>query len=226
MDHHNLSDDERDGGYYYEEGDGDIPYSKLHVYNIAKQNRCPIDFNDLPIGTDVIEKCKVICRTLMEKTVSKRINRIKHLKFICVFFAYNDLEIVVQPEDIAIMVGITKKEMFKSIQTHSELETGYRPKNIRATPAALLERYCETLEMMDHKDDIIKMAKKILSKDPMIDDEKMPQVIAGGLLMYYLKINGITIKGEKIENTAASVSHKSAETIKSTCKRIYEIDNS
>nr|QBK93349.1 MAG: transcription initiation factor IIB [Pithovirus LCPAC404] len=217
----NAEDEEK---YYENREDGQ--YSKLHIYSNLKKDKCPIEFGDIPIRDDVRKAAKIICRKLVEKTAAKRINRLKHLKFVCVYYAYGELGIVEQPQDIALMVGITKKEMFKAIQTHSELETGFRPKNIKATPEALLERYCEKLELNDHKSDIINIAKRILAKDLTMNDDRMPQVVAGGFLLYYLKINGIIINDEKPELTASKITYKSVETIKSMYKNIYRIDNS
>nr|QBK93116.1 MAG: transcription initiation factor IIB [Pithovirus LCPAC403] len=211
-----------DEGFYNDE---EI-YTKDQFNYIAEKNKCPIDFNSLKIDSKVKEEAKIIYFELIKNSQAKRVTKVNHLKFSCIFYAHQRLGIPVQPRDIASSLGMSGENMKAALRRYNELETGYRPYNIEVTVEDLLKIYCEKLNISEKYEDVLIVSNRVFEKDPHIVATRMKQISAASLLLYFLRINGITFKDKKQETIMADLCYKSEATLKVVAKKIFTIDNS
>jgi transcription initiation factor TFIIIB Brf1 subunit/transcription initiation factor TFIIB len=175
-------------------------------------------------GLAVSEEAKLMADSIFMKLnpLTKRGNRRKQLIFFCLYYAYIELGQPQDPKKIAQIVGIKSSGITKAFSMFSQAQTGYKPPNIYILPIHLIPQYCESLHLTpETTQDVLNFAQMILDKDPSLK-ERFPQKIAGGILLYYLTINGATVNRKEF----AKLIQLSEVTIANVYKHIASIHNS
>ncbi len=152
---------------------------------------------------------------------TRRANKRTLLLFFCVYSAYKELSIKVNPSDLGKIFGLTHGQMMKTESMFSYLQTGYRPICRTISIYDYIPDYCHKLGLENHVDDIILLSESILNKDKNLD-QQVKQTLSCGLIKYYMTINGIELN-EK--NALSIVTQRSDTTIDTMYKKICEIDN-
>lgn len=175
-------------------------------------------------GLTVSDEAKLMADSIFMKLnpLTKRGNRRKQLIFFCLYYAYIELGQPQDPKKIAQIVGIKPSGITKAFSMFSQAQTGYKPPNLYITPIHLIPQYCESLHLTtETTQDILNFAQTILDKDPNLK-ERFPQKIAGGILLYYLTINGFSVNRKEF----AKLIQLSDVTISNVFKQIASIHNS
>ena len=174
-------------------------------------------------GLAISDEVKMMAESIFMKLnpMTKRGNRRKQLLFFCVYFSLVELGAPQDPKKIAQLVGIKPSGITKAFSMFSEAQTGYRPPSLYITPIHLIPQYCESLHLTpETTQEIINFAQTILDKEPNLK-EKFPQKVAGGLILYYLTINGVTLNRKEF----AKVIGLSEVTLSGIYKQVASIHN-
>lgn len=206
---------------YSVSGLGRSNFSNCHMLTKKTDKSILPDLDKLNIPDDIRIEAEGVFREL--KTNTKRGRRRRKLLFYCIFVAYTKLGQPKDPKTIADMVGISSTEMTKAFSMCSESQTNYKSPIVHWSPMDFIPEYLEQIGLeMDCLDDVMKLSQNILDKDPDLY-ESYPQVVAGGILMYYMTINGVININKK---RFAEVLKKSEMTISKMYKRIAQVHNS
>lgn len=202
-------------------GVGRNEFSKSHTMTKSTEKTILPDLEKLDIPNDVKIEAERIFRKL--ETNTKRGRRRKKLLFYCIFTAYTILNQPKDPKSIAELVDISSTQITKAFSMCSESQTNYKAPNVNWTPIDFIPQYLESCGLSpDCEEEVIQFAKEILDKDPDLY-ESYPQVVAAGILQYYMTINGaININKKKF----ADIFKKSEMTISKMYKKIAQIHNS
>ena len=145
----------------------------------------------------------------------------KQLLFFCLFTAYKELGIHVDPKTIAQLINMDLGGMNKSISMFSEIQTGYRVRKHIVTCVDIVPDYCEKVGIsVDAVSQVTGLASEMLTKCPNLR-ERYPQTVAAGILRYYMSINGLLVD----ELAFAKTLCLSEATISQSHKLIQQIDN-
>lgn len=152
----------------------------------------------------------------------KRGNKRIRLLFYCVFQAYNEKQIWVDPFVIGMEVFKLKKdEIKKSFCDYSPSKTGYRPVSFKTTPAHFVKDYCKKLGLTEETAAMAEAtATEIVEAHPELN-EMSPRTICAGILKYFCVTNGIVIDDGILEK----VTGKALVTINEKYKLIVSLDN-
>lgn len=167
---------------------------------------------------DIVNRAETIYHLMNVGT--HRAKKLTQLHFFCLHNAYKELGIPHDPKKIAEKLGMSNSEKQKAISAFSEVQTGYRPLQIKSTPLDVIPGFCRDLELSDEiKDNIITFATELIDKHPLLL-EKYPQTAAAGIVKYYLYLSQITVDN----NLFANVVKMSAATVNTTYKAIMRLD--
>lgn len=220
------NDDGFDGVYeqeidYSVSGIGRSDFSNCHMMSKRVDRSILPDLEKLNVPDDIKIEAEGVFRQL--NTNTKRGRRRRKLLFYCIFMAYTKLGQPKDPKSIADMVGISSTEMTKAFSMCSESQTNYKSPIVHWSPLDFIPEYIEAVGVqLDCLDDVLKLGEEILQKDPDLH-ESYPQVVAGGILMYYMTIRGVEHINKK---KFAEVLKKSEMTISKMFKRIAQVHNS
>lgn len=208
-----------DAKFYVGGNGGKVEYTKCHSIPKSADRSIMNDLEKLNLPEDVKLEAERIFHRL--STSTKRGKRRKKLLFYCIFNAYNMLGQPQDPKFIAELVDISPTEMTKAFSMCSEIQTNYRPPNIHKTPLDFLPQHIQRVGLDSTcTDDIMALGSEVLLKDPELY-EHYPQVVAAGILLYYLTINGISVDKKKF----AELFRRSEMTIVKMFKRISQVHN-
>ena len=152
---------------------------------------------------------------------TRRANKRTLLLFFCVYSAYKELSIPVNPADLGKLFGLTHGQMMKTESMFSYLQTGYKPICRTISVYDYIPDYCQKLGLENYLDDIILLTENILAKDKDLRQQVSP-TLGTGLIKYFLIINGIELNDK---NSLSLVTQRSDTTIDTMYKKICEVDN-
>jgi len=205
---------------FYSGGVGRSEYTNCHVIPKITEKSILPDLLKINIPDDIRNEAEKIFQQL--KTNTKRGKRRKKMLFYCIFNAYKSLGQPQDPKVIAELVGISATEITKALSMCSESQTNYRPIAVFRQPLDFIPIYHSEVGLNpDCLSSVLELAHSILNKDPDLYDE-YPQVVAAGILHYYMTINGVSVDKKQF----AKIFKKSEMTITKMFKRICNIDNS
>lgn len=205
--------------HFYTGINGKIEYTNHHAIPKSSDKSILTDLDKLNIPDEVKTEAERIFQRL--ETNTKRGKRRKKLLFYCVFHAYSSLGPSKDPKAIAELVGISSTEMSKAFSMCSESQTNYKPPTAFHSPLEFIPEYLQLIGLDPIcLGSIIDIANDILSKDPELA-ENYPQVVAAGILLYYMTINGVIINKKEF----AKMVRRSEMTISKIYKRISQIHN-
>lgn len=142
------------------------------------------------------------------------------LVFYCVYFAYIEKKIVVDPIDITNQLGLKKNAISKALNTFSNC--GYDPPMNVVNPVDLIRLYAEKIPCLDKSciPEIEEFGRDIMEKKPDFG-EPFPQKIAGGIIKFYMELNGHALPKKNYE----VMLYSSPVTINNVVKEIKTIYN-
>lgn len=194
-------------------------YSNNHSMPTKREKNILNDLQDYNFPEDIKIKANSIFQKL--KLEIKRKAQRKQVIFFCLYEAYYIMGSAVDPAYLRDKLNMNPGEETRAFKTCSQLETGYEAQCTYMTPVDLLPFYCEQLGLTEDSLDALKeIGEDILSKASDLR-ETTPQIIAGGLIMYYNRTNGLDIPISSI----AQIIHFSEAIIKKNYELIQKIHN-
>jgi hypothetical protein len=153
---------------------------------------------------------------------TKRAKTRKLLLFFCVYNAYKELDIKVNPADLGDIFGLTPGQLQKTESMFSHLQTGYKSVKHKIGVDDYITDFCIKIGLDDYIDDIIRFTNHIILKHNELS-QSASQPLAAGMIRYYMRINGIDLNDKLM---LAEVSRRSDTTIEAMYKKICSLDNS
>jgi transcription initiation factor TFIIIB Brf1 subunit/transcription initiation factor TFIIB len=186
----------------------------------AKNTRSILnELSNYNIPDDIKSRANIIYNSMVSNI--KRANKRKYLLFYCVYSAYKELNITVNPVELGKKFNLSPGDVQKTHSMFSPLQTNYKPVNRIINASDYISDFCKKLNMDSYESDIIMFTNNILNKNPSLTQEQ-PQTVAAGVLKYYMMINGI----ELIDKHQLSISTlRSDTTIDGMYKKISTMDN-
>lgn len=152
---------------------------------------------------------------------TKRGERRKRMIFFCIYHAYKDLDIPPDNVHISRIIGIDVKSIGKAFTECAPPNTGYIPRHKTIKSTDYISSYFYLTGLSEQNcDDVISMAKGIIQKDKTLKDE-IPQIVAAGILLYFMEINGVTS-----DRDFPAALGKSALTLSNMKKKVEAVHNS
>jgi transcription initiation factor TFIIIB Brf1 subunit/transcription initiation factor TFIIB len=153
---------------------------------------------------------------------TKRSKKRKLLVFYCLYCAYLELRNPQVPTAIARKIPIKQSEIPKAMALFSEIQTGYRPPDIKITPIHYLKDYCSQLGFTEETTSmVIDLTDRLMLKDITLKEES-PQKTSAGILQCFMIMNGIQFKKKEF----AKMFGFSEVTINNIYKKILNIYSS
>ena len=210
-----LEEDKNDGSLY-----GGFSGFENATVNTKKQRTILPDL----VPYDLPEEIKNQADAIYNK-MTPRVHRNKiriQLLFYCVYCAYLELRIDVNPMSLGEVFGLTQGEVQKCYSIFSPLKTDYSPPCNNISPISYFPDFCSRFGLSDEaRNDLVKLANNILKKEPALYQDH-PQTVAAGIFRYYTLLNGITSEDNSL---LVKVTKRSLATIDVVCKKIQLIDN-
>jgi hypothetical protein len=192
----------------------DHDYSKKTVRSILPDL---IEYNQF--SEDIKNRANAIYMQMKHNT--KRAKKRKLLLFFCVYSAYKELGINVNPSDLGHIFNLSSGELQKTESMFSHLQTGYKPVcNVR-TIYDYISDYCIKIGMEEFIPNITLLCQTILLKNKDLSQASC-QPAAAGMIKYYMTINGIELSNK---NALAEAADRSDTTVECMYKRICAVDN-
>ena len=169
------------------------------------------------VPEEVRNKADVIHNQM--KVKQHRRTKLVQLLYWCCYCAYLELNLDVNPQELGKVFELTATEVSRCGSLFSSLETGYQPPKALTTPLNYLPGFCRARRLTDDAtEQCLVLANRIISKQPNLLQEP-PRNLAGGLLKYYLIINGLPT------DDLRSVVGLSDNTVNPWYKVVENIDN-
>lgn len=187
----------------------------------TKNNRSIL--NDLSAYPQFSDDIKIRANTIYLK-MNPTTNRAKKrtlLLFFCIYNAYKELGIKIDPAVLGDIFGLNAGQLQKTESMFSRLQTNYKPIINCRTVSDYINDYCQAIGLADYVDDIIQLSDHILSKNVDLN-QSASQPVAAGMIKYYMVINGIELVNKELLSQAA---RRSDTTIEAMFKKISGVDN-
>jgi transcription initiation factor TFIIIB Brf1 subunit/transcription initiation factor TFIIB len=145
------------------------------------------------IPTDVRCKAIQIYDNHMRVNLKKGIKR-KELDFYLIYCAYKELGILVEPRNIAHLVGISDKSIGKAHSTFSAISTGYKPPIVIGTAPMIIPELCAKIGSIEPAviKEIRDLCIRSLETHPEFC-EYSPQKLAAAFIHTYLEHNNYKV---------------------------------
>ncbi len=205
-------------------------YTTQHSMPKNDEKTIKTDLVKLNLPNNIVISADKIYKDMISKgqVGTKRGKRRKMLIFFCVYTAYNQVKITVDPANLANICGIEKSSISKALSMCSSIHTGFDSVSqlVRRLPKHFIPVHFEKLkELIDFPegalDDLFTMTEEIVEKAPELKDQK-PQTVAAAICVYYLSNRGITIDKSKYR----SIFEMSDMTINKIKKKVIKAHNS
>ena len=200
-------------------GCGRSEFSKHHAIAKTTEKSIVQDLDLIDLPEEVKREAQVIFNSM--KVPTKRGTKRKRLLFFCINQAYVNLKQPKDPKMIANQLGIKSTDISKSSSMCSSSQTGYKPVPTFYHPIDFIPDYMKAVGLDEScVESVKKLGHEVLQRAPDLTDE-YPQVVAAGLLLYYMIIHGITVNRKEFAGKVL----RSEMTISKMYKRISEIHN-
>jgi len=213
-----------DGVRIYDGSEGGSIYTNHH--SIPKSNIKTIrpDLEKIGLAESIINQADNIYKQMNIGT--KRGKRRKQLIFFCIFSAYNQQNIAVDPVELIKRCGLDKSSISKSLSMCSPIQTDYDAPLVRKIPQDFINIHYDKLKEIvefpeDALDDIYDITEEVLEQDLDLHDDK-PQTVAAAILDYYLQLQGYCLDKSKYDEIFGS----SDMTINKIKKKVIQAHNS
>lgn len=175
-------------------------YTDHHAIPKSNEKSIRSDIDKLGFPNNIVNIADIVYQNMDLGT--KRGKRRKMLIFYCVFTAYNQENITVDPIWLANLCGLERSNISKALSMCSPVSAFTEAPMVKfTTPRSYIPVYFKKLqEWINFPDntieEIYEISDEIMQKDSSLNDEK-PQTVAAAILVHYMKINGYTIDKEK-----------------------------
>lgn len=230
------SDDETHTTYDNDKLDRDIDYQidDSGIFHEIETVKISTDNDDISrkiidrsIMSDMIEmtfpdEVKIKANNIHSKfnVSTKRGDRRKRMIFVCIYYAYKELNIPPDNINIARVIGIDPKTIGKAFSECAPPNTGYTPPYKSVKCVDYIPTYFHLTGLSDQNcNDAVLLGKEIIAKDKSLKDE-IPQIVATGILLYFMEINGVTS-----DKDFPDALGKSALTLSNMKKKIEAVHN-
>ena len=189
-------------------------------YAVKKEKKILRELDNMELPDMIKSTARDIYSCAFEKETRGK-NR-KRALFFCIFNAYNDRDIPVDPQFVAKLVGleVKSKEISKAKKCGN---FNYRPKNMISKSSDFISRYCACLGKENDTDTILQLAKEITSKNPKLDDgtDTKPQHVAAAIIYYYYSRTGNELPKDQFVK-AVGISFPTVQKVVPEVARVYE----
>lgn len=168
---------------------------------------------------DICQKADEIYRKI--GTPTKRGKERDKMLFFCLYSAYRESDIFANPQVLGQEMGLTNGDIARALTAFSEVQTGYRPKSLKTSPAEIIPQLCSSLGLDHISEEVIEILNDVIEKCPGLLEE-FPHKVAAGALKYYMDINGIQIPNSSFHKVFCF----SDITLKDVQERISMLHNS
>lgn len=179
-------------------------------------------FKDLA-GLPIEDNVRVYANEIFQQLgfVNPRKSPRKQIMFFCIYQAYKRLHVHKDPNELARMLNMTKKEINSAYRLCSESRTGIKIPIVQVKPSNLLPDFAKRVGLIGDYSDLMYLSDRITEKRPSLL-EKIPQTVAVGILNYYCQTRGIDVSQSVLSSTFAL----SEVNIRDITNIIAEVDNS
>lgn len=191
--------------------------------NVVTKTKIPsirLDLEKLNIEVDIRNKAEEIY-CLINSPVRREKKRLMMI-FFCIYYAYQELGIQKDPNDIAFIIGLRKKHISEALKIFGKTDYGQNFVFKKIEPESFIENYFEITNLSQkHINEVKDIMFRILVKDPKLKSEIQPQRFAVAVIIYFLTCNGISFNLSEFESKLGI----SFNTINNVIKIITKIDN-
>jgi hypothetical protein len=202
-----------------------VTFGYLENQNIYSLNHTPQKASERSINKElkllhIPENIKIKANKIYQQitTPTKKGKKRLSLVFFCVYHAYKEEEIIIDPVDITSQLGLKKSVISKSLNNFSNC--GYKPKMSIVDPVSLIRLYAERVHTLDKSciPDIERFAEEIMAKEPEFG-EPFPQKIATAIIKFYMELHGHPLPKENYD--LLNITHATIGNMVKEIKTIY-----
>jgi len=153
-------------------------------------------------------------------TPTKKGKKRLSLVLYCVYHAYKEEDIIIDPVDIADQLGLKKNAISKAMNSFSN--RGYTPPMVIVNPVSLIRPFALKVHTLNEEciPDIEKFAQDIMEKEPSFS-EPQPKKIAAAFIKSYMDTHTPT----PLPNECYELLYSTPATISNTVKEIKAVYN-
>jgi transcription initiation factor TFIIIB Brf1 subunit/transcription initiation factor TFIIB len=108
--------------------------------------------------------------------------------YLCISEAYKSTKKIPELESVGKKLNVTVKKGKKMLKDAGRL--GYKPVLYHYTPHEFVPKFCRYIGITsEYYDEIYRLIDFLLEASPIMHERK-PQVVAGGVILYYAKYHG------------------------------------
>lgn len=170
--------------------------------------------HELEISQDIIEKAEYISAQFTNIKGSRNKRRLKR-QFVCLYFAHHELDIDVDPTDLARRIGLKPKNASSALTQFSPLRTGYTPKIKKKQNHPSIVIAAAHASKLKLTDDAINEIRDIIETVLDVNEKiknRTPKTIAAAAVYTYLRLNGISVEHDLYVKTI-NVSETTIKTV-------------
>ena len=198
-------------------------YTDHHAIPRSNEKTIRLDLEKLNIPSNIIYIADSIYQNMDVGT--KRGKRRKMLLFFCVFTAYNQENIPIDPIWLANICDLERSSISKALSMCSPVYTNCDTPIAHFSPKDYIPVYFKKIqEWLSFPEgtieDIYNITDEIMEKDVTLNDEK-PQTVAAAVLVHYMKIHGYSIDKENYK----TIFRRSDMTINKIKKKVIKAYN-
>lgn len=178
------------------------------------------DLTNVQITEDLKIRANEIFQRL--RTGTKRKNNRKRAVFFCVYRAFIELGKVIEPRNVASLIGMDHNEIHKAMSLCSELQTGYSNLIQERSAKDFIGTILENINVKVDNREIENLLDEVFKKDPSLTDD-VPQTVAAAAICYFLEINGIKISPVEVASVI-KISEMTMKKIKTKIEEAYNLE--
>lgn len=150
------------------------------------------ELHALPLQEDIRAKAAWVHTKVAHETGTRRCNVRKKLIFFCTYGGHLEAGKIVDPAEVARMVGIPPAQCAQALKQFSSPRTSYVLPHVHTRPVDLVGQYARSMGIReDLVPDVEAMCRRLTS---VADLQKMrPQPVAAAVLRYYMTLNGLEV---------------------------------
>lgn len=170
-----------------DETEDEIEIQQFNGFPRLKNKTILPDLEAYPFPYNVKIEANEIYKKLNIST--KKSGRKNKLLFLCVYYAYTNLKLSFDPKQIADLLCMRNKDINKAFMLMHIAE--YQPEDKFYKPIDFMQEYGTACHLNnDGIQGVMKLSEDIWNKGSDLN-RLFPQVVAAGIIMYYLDIHGI-----------------------------------
>lgn len=148
-----------------------------------------------------------------------------NLLFFCVYNAYKELNVVIDPMRLAYTFEVPRNAICKSLTFYSVFATGYQPPMVNWTAIDLIPSYCSEIENINNEcvQSMVTFGQRLFDKEPNLYNSP-PQKMAAGVIVFYLGLFGHRFQHQHLKLFSYKI-HLTDTVITNVTKQLSSIYN-